>query len=85
MKFSSQDGTIWASDGRTRADQSKKYGSGGLAQGKKFMLSYTWNAPVEALTDPSQFFQGKGGDSIVLRNRADTFVPVQRRAQESGV
>lgn len=28
------------------------------------MLSYTWNAPVEALTDPSQFFQGKGGDSI---------------------
>ncbi|EAY02590.1 Modulator of drug activity B, putative [Trichomonas vaginalis G3] len=49
-------GKIWASDGRTRKDPSKKYGSGGLAQGKKFMLSFTWNAPVESLTEPDQFF-----------------------------
>ncbi|EQB0813124.1 hypothetical protein ACYA4W_000916 [Campylobacter upsaliensis] len=30
---------LFANDGRSRADESLKYGSGGLAQGKKVMLS----------------------------------------------
>ena len=53
-------------DGRTREDLSKKYGSGGLMNGKKYMLSTTWNAPLEALEDPSQFFEGKGVDGVFM-------------------
>ena len=45
--FTEGHGTLYASDGRTRKDPSKKYGSGGLVQGKKYMLSLTWNAPME--------------------------------------
>ncbi|STH09599.1 modulator of drug activity B [Escherichia coli] len=49
--FTEGHGTLYASDGRTRKDPSKKYGSGGLVQGKKYMLSLTWNAPMEAFTE----------------------------------
>ena len=49
-------------DGRTRSDLSKKYGSGGLMNGKKYLLSTTWNAPQEAFEDPAQFFEGRGVD-----------------------
>ncbi len=53
-------------DGRTRSDLSKKYGSGGLMQGKKYMISTTWNAPLEAFEDPNQFFEGKGVDGVFM-------------------
>ncbi|MGQ7173731.1 hypothetical protein ACUOCP_53485, partial [Escherichia sp. R-CC3] len=59
-------GTLYASDGRTRKDPSKKYGSGGLVQGKKYMLSLTWNAPMEAFTEKDQFFHGVGVDGVYL-------------------
>ncbi|MBS0877849.1 MULTISPECIES: NAD(P)H-dependent oxidoreductase [unclassified Tatumella] len=59
-------GRLYASDGRTRADSEKKYGSGGLLQGKKYMLSLTWNAPLQAFTDPQQFFEGSGVDGVYL-------------------
>ncbi len=53
-------------DGRTRSDLSKKYGSGGLLNGKKYMLSTTWNAPLEAFEEPSQFFEGRGVDGVFM-------------------
>ncbi len=53
-------------DGRTRSDLSKKYGSGGLMLGKKYLLSSTWNAPLEAFEDPAQFFEGKGIDGPLM-------------------
>lgn len=56
--FTEGHGALYASDGRTRSDASKKYGSGGLIQGKKYMLSLTWNAPLEAFTEKDQFFEG---------------------------
>ncbi|HEY0209360.1 NAD(P)H-dependent oxidoreductase [Acerihabitans sp.] len=59
-------GRLYASDGRTRSDSTKKYGSGGLIQGKGYMLSLTWNAPLEAFTDPDQFFEGVGVDGVYL-------------------
>ena len=59
-------GVLYASDGRSRSDASKKYGSGGLIQGKKYMLSLTWNAPIEAFNDPDQFFHGVGVDGVYL-------------------
>lgn len=30
------------------------------------MLSLTWNAPLQALTDPEQFFEGVGVDGLYL-------------------
>ncbi|MCD1126826.1 NAD(P)H-dependent oxidoreductase [Jinshanibacter sp. LJY008] len=64
--FTEGHGRLYASDGRSRSDASKKYGSGGLIQGKTYMLSVTWNAPQEAFDDPSQFFEGAGVDGVYL-------------------
>ncbi|WP_413736950.1 NAD(P)H-dependent oxidoreductase [Sodalis sp. RH21] len=64
--FTAGHGRLYASDGRTRSDASKKYGSGGLLQGTHYMLSLTWNAPMEAFTDPEQFFTGVGVDGVYL-------------------
>ncbi|MEC5319926.1 NAD(P)H-dependent oxidoreductase [Brenneria populi subsp. brevivirga] len=73
--FTAGHGSLYASDGRTRSDSSKKYGSGGLLQGKKYMLSATWNAPMEAFTDPQQFFHGVGVDGVYLPfHKANQFI-----------
>lgn len=54
-------------DGRTRLDISKQYGTGGRMQGKKFMISATWNAPRETFNNPqSVLFGGKGRDDLFL-------------------
>ncbi len=53
-------------DGRTRSDASKKYGSGGLMPDKKYMLSTTWNAPLEAFGQNDQFFDGKDVDDVFM-------------------
>ncbi|HTD06620.1 NAD(P)H-dependent oxidoreductase [Undibacterium sp.] len=59
-------------DGRTRQDPNKQYGTGGKMQGKKYMLSLTWNAPKEAFDDTKQFlFQGKSVDEIFVGNTAN--------------
>ncbi|MGH8435398.1 MAG: NAD(P)H-dependent oxidoreductase [Pseudomonas sp.] len=62
--FTEGHGSLYANDGRTRSDASQKYGSGGLLQGKKYMISATWNAPQQAFDDPSDFFVGKGVDAV---------------------
>jgi modulator of drug activity B len=62
--FTEGHGSLYASDGRSRTDATQKYGSGGLLQGKKYMLSLTWNAPQQAFDDPAQFFEGKGVDAV---------------------
>jgi NADPH dehydrogenase (quinone) len=64
--FTAGHGRLYASDGRSRNDPSKKYGSGGLIQGKTYMLSVTWNAPVSAFDDPTDFFDGIGVDGVYL-------------------
>lgn len=71
-------GKLYASDGRTRSDDSKKYGSGGLVQGKTYMLSLTWNAPLEAFNDPEQFFHGVGIDGVYLPfHKANQFLGME--------
>ena len=61
-----------ASDGRTRSDPTKQYGTGGLMQGRKYMLSLTWNAPAEAFNDERQFlFAGKSVDDFFTFNTAN--------------
>lgn len=76
--FTEGHGSLYASDGRTRSDASKKYGSGGLVQGKKYMLSLTWNAPMEAFTDKDQFFHGVGVDGVYLPfHKANQFLGME--------
>jgi len=61
-----------ANDGRTRTDSNKQYGTGGLMQGKKYMLSLTWNAPEAAFNDQNQYlFQGKSVDDVFVFNTAN--------------
>jgi modulator of drug activity B len=54
-------------DGRTRKDPSRQYGTGGKMQGKKFMVSATWNAPSEAFDNSNGvLFGGKGTADALL-------------------
>ena len=48
----------YVSDGRSREDASKRYGSGGLMQGKKYMLSLTYNCPDTEFDAKDGFFDG---------------------------
>lgn len=76
--FTEGHGSLYASDGRTRSDSTKKYGSGGLIQGKKYMLSLTWNAPLEAFVEPEQFFEGVGVDGLYLHfHKANQFLGME--------
>ncbi|MBP2168303.1 modulator of drug activity B [Erwinia toletana] len=76
--FTEGHGKLYASDGRTRSDAEKKYGSGGLIQGKTYMLSLTWNAPLQAFTDPEQFFEGVGVDGLYLHfHKANQFLGME--------
>ena len=76
--FTAGHGSLYANDGRTRSDASQKYGSGGLIQGKQYMLSLTWNAPMEAFTDPEQFFHGVGVDGVYLPfHKANQFLGME--------
>ena len=58
---------ILVDDGRTRSDETKQYGTGGLSQGKKYLLSTTWNAPKEAFEDEKQILtKGKSADEVLI-------------------
>lgn len=47
-------------DGRTRSDLTIPYGSGGIMEGRRFMVSSTWNAPADAFDNPaSPVFVGR--------------------------
>ncbi|MGK7895369.1 MAG: NAD(P)H-dependent oxidoreductase [Xenococcus sp. (in: cyanobacteria)] len=47
-----------------------EYGSGGLMKGKKFMLSTTWNAPIEVFNNnPNSFFEGRSAEEVLLPMR----------------
>lgn len=76
--FTAGHGSLYASDGRTRSDASQKYGSGGLVPNKRYMLSLTWNAPVQAFEDADDFFEGKGVDAVYLPfHKAHAFLSMQ--------
>ena len=65
-------GSFLSGDGRTREDPSKQYGTGGLMQDKKYMLSLTWNAPKKAFGSKDQLlFAGKTVDDVFVANTAN--------------
>ena len=43
-----------------------EYGSGGLLNGKKYMLSTTWNSPLNVFGNKKSFFEGKIVDDILV-------------------
>ena len=51
-------GRHYSSDGRSRSDESKTYGTGGLLKGKKYMLSVTYNCPTSEFGNKDGFFDG---------------------------
>ena len=76
--FTEGHGSLYANDGRSRSDASKKYGSGGLIHDKNHMLSLTWNAPMDAFNDAEQFFHGVGVDGVYLPfHKANQFLGMQ--------
>lgn len=45
---------------------------------KKYMLSLTWNAPMEAFTEKDQFFHGVGVDGVYLPfHKANQFLGME--------
>ncbi|EPA1555440.1 NAD(P)H-dependent oxidoreductase [Campylobacter lari] len=57
---------FFINDGRSSANPSINYGTGGLLKDKKYMFSLTWNAPIEAFNLKGEFFDGVGVDMIYL-------------------
>jgi modulator of drug activity B len=57
---------IYHSDGRSRKNPAINYGTGGLMQGKQYMVNSTWNAPDTAFTLPGEFFNETSVDDGVL-------------------
>lgn len=55
-------GLHYASDGRSREDTSKTYGSGGLLNGK-YMLSLTYNCPTSEFDNKAGYFDGLSLDA----------------------
>ena len=49
---------IYINDGRSRSDATKRYGSGGLMQGTKYMISLTYNCPSSEFSNKDGFFEG---------------------------
>lgn len=49
---------LYINDGRSRSDASKRYGSGGLMQGTKYMISLTYNCPSSEFSAKDGFFDG---------------------------
>ena len=47
---------IYKSDGRSSANPEINYGTGGMLQGTKYMVTSSWNAPKTAFTLPGEFF-----------------------------
>lgn len=58
--------SMYASDGRSRKNPEINYGTGGLMQGKHYMVTTSWNAPETAFTLAGEFFDQQSVDKGVL-------------------
>ena len=73
--FTTGAGTLYANDGRSSANPTEGYGTGGLLQGRRHMLSLTWNAPREAFIREGDFFEGVGVDALYMHfHKANEFL-----------
>ena len=73
--FTTGAGTLYTNDGRSSANPTEGYGTGGLLQGRRHMLSLTWNAPREAFIREGDFFEGVGVDALYMHfHKANEFL-----------
>ncbi len=59
-------GALCIGDGRNEEQPKQNYGTGGTLTGKKYMMSLTFNAPAEAFSDATEFFEGKSVDDLMF-------------------
>lgn len=73
---------LYYSDGRKAENPAINYGTGGLLQGKKYLVTTTWNAPETAFTLPGEFFQEKSVDDGILFpfHRMNAFIGLEPEA-----
>ena len=57
---------IYANDGRSSKNPDINYGTGGLMQGKHYIVTSSWNAPQAAFTLAGEFFDEHSEDEGVL-------------------
>ena len=56
---------LWMGTGRSRADPEKNYGTKGGLQGRNYMFSLTFDAPLGAFEDPNEYLmQGRSVDDL---------------------
>ena len=70
---------IYISDGRKADNPTRNYGTGGMLQGRKYMVTSSWNAPKEAFTLPEEFFMQTSVDEGPLFgfHRMNAFVGME--------
>lgn len=66
LVFSAGGAQFLESDGRHRRDPKHNYGTGGKLTSKYYLISTTWNAPLEAFTEKGEFFEEQGPDGVLL-------------------
>ncbi len=71
---------MYYSDGRKEYNPDINYGTGGGLQGKKYMVTTTWNAPETAFTLPNEFFDETNVDDGVLFgfHKMNAFLSLER-------
>lgn len=70
---------IYFSDGRRSANPTRNYGTGGTLQGRRYMLTTTWNAPLDAFTIDGEFFNQHNVDEGAMFgfHRMNAFIGMQ--------
>lgn len=71
------DPRVCGTDGRTRKDPNKLYGTGGFLTKKRYWISTTWNAPEDAVCEPGQFFDARGLEGVLM--------PLHKQFQYMGI
>ena len=71
---------IYINDGRKADNPVRNYGTGGMLQGRKYMVTSSWNAPKEAFTLPNEFFMETSVDEGPLFgfHRMNAFIGMER-------
>ncbi|GAB3800712.1 NAD(P)H-dependent oxidoreductase [Spirosoma humi] len=71
---------MFYSDGRKAENPDVGYGTGGTLQGRRYLVTTTWNAPETAFTLPGEFFNQTSVDDGVLFgfHRMNAFLSLER-------
>lgn len=71
---------IYISDGRRTDNPTRNYGTGGMLYGRRYMVTSSWNAPIEAFTLPNEFFMETSVDDGPLFgfHRMNAFTGMER-------